>query len=162
MSFCRKKSQSKEAIDHQKHEFSKKRGGSLRPRGLIYLLLMEEPCNSCFEVALTSFPSEMSNRAAPPGNLRSAISFCRTSNIVNLIRYIYISHSPFNTGNASLFLCLHGCAVACPSCATKQTFVKCRIILEGTLALTFFLYYISPNVIRRCLRHFKCLKHQNK
>jgi len=45
----------------------------------------------------------------------------------------YISRSPFNAWNASLFACLHGCAVACASCATKQTFVQCRIFLEGTL-----------------------------
>ena len=47
----------------------------------------------------------------------AAISFSRTSNILHLIRfiYIYISHSPFNVGNASLFVCLHGCAVACAS-----------------------------------------------
>jgi len=25
---------------------------------------------------------------------------------------IYTSHSPFNVGNSSLFVCLHGCAVA--------------------------------------------------
>jgi len=46
---------------------------------------------------------------------------------------IYTAHSPFNARNDSLFACLHGCAVACASCATKQTFVQCRIFLEGTL-----------------------------
>ena len=34
---------------------------------------------------------------------------------------MYISHSPFNDWNASLFACLHGCAVACAYYATKQT-----------------------------------------
>ena len=47
-----------------------------------------------------------------------------------------ISHSPFNVGNASLFVCLHGYAVACASCATKQTFARCRLFFEGTLVLT--------------------------
>jgi len=44
-------------------------------------------------------------------------------------------HSPFIVANASLFvyLCLHGCAVACDSCATKQTFAQCIILLKGTL-----------------------------
>jgi len=27
--------------------------------------------------------------------------------------YIYVSHRPFNDVNASLFMCLHGCAIAC-------------------------------------------------
>ena len=44
-----------------------------------------------------------------------------------------ISHSPFNAGNASLFVCLHDWAIACTSCATKQTFAQCRIFLVGTL-----------------------------
>ena len=60
----------------------------------------------------------------------------RTSNILNLIRYIYISHCSFNVGNASLFVCLHGYAVVCASCATKQTFSQCIIFLEVTLRLT--------------------------
>ena len=70
-----------------------------------------------------------------PDHLRSAISFSRTSNILNLIRYTiqYISHSPFNVGNASLFVCQRGGLVACAQCATKQTFVQSRIFLEGTL-----------------------------
>ena len=49
---------------------------------------------------------------------------------------LLISHSPFNAGNASLFVCLHGCPVACASCATKQTFAQCRIFLVGTLVAT--------------------------
>ena len=36
--------------------------------------------------------------------------------------YIYISHSPFNVGNASLFV----------KRSQKQTFAQCRIFLEGT------------------------------
>jgi len=46
--------------------------------------------------------------------------------------YIY-RYSPLNVENASLFVCLHGCAVACASCATKQTLAQSRIFLEGTL-----------------------------
>jgi len=61
--------------------------------------------------------------------LRSAISFSRTTNILNLIRYVYTSHSPFNVRNASLVAFLHGCAVAGASCATKQIFAQCRIFL---------------------------------
>jgi len=38
-----------------------------------------------------------------------------------------------NAGNASLFVCLHGCAIAC---ATKQALAQCRIFLERTLLLT--------------------------
>jgi len=32
-----------------------------------------------------------------------------------------ISQCPFNVGNVSLFMRLHGCVVTCGSCATKQT-----------------------------------------
>ena len=49
---------------------------------------------------------------------------------------IYTWQSPFNVRNDSLFVCLHGCADACASCATKQTFAQCRIFLEGTLQPT--------------------------
>jgi len=45
---------------------------------------------------------------------------------------MYISHSPFNVGNASLFVCLHGFAVACAPCATKQT-CSVQNFLRGTL-----------------------------
>jgi len=71
-----------------------------------------------------SVPSKVRNCAVPPENLRSAISFSCTSNILNLIRYVHTSHSPFNVGNASLVVSLHGCAVACASYATKQTFAQ--------------------------------------
>jgi len=43
-----------------------------------------------------------------------------------------MSHRPFNVGNPSLFVYLHGCAVACASCATKQAFAQRIIFLEGT------------------------------
>jgi len=58
-------------------------------------------------------------------------SFSRTSNLIR-----YISHIPLKVGNASLFVCLHGCAVACASCAIKQTIAQCRFFLEGTLGVT--------------------------
>jgi len=48
---------------------------------------------------------------------------------------------PVKHGNASLFLCVHGCAAACVSCATKQTFAQCTIFLQGTLFLTFICYW---------------------
>ena len=48
---------------------------------------------------------------------------------------IYISHSSFNPGNASLFVRVHGCAVACTLCATKQTFAHGTIFSEGTLVV---------------------------
>ena len=94
-------------------------------------------------VLAISVASKVRHCAVPPDNFRGAISFSHTSNILNLIQYlhtyihiyiyIYISHSPCNVGNTSLFVCLHGCAVACTSCATKQTFAQCRIFLEETL-----------------------------
>jgi len=92
--------------------------------------LLGDPCSQC-----SLYGAQQRNSAVPPDNLGSVTSFSRTSNILNLIRYmyIYISHSPFNVGNGSLVVCLHGCAVACASCATKQTFAQCRIFLEGTL-----------------------------
>jgi len=79
---------------------------------------------------------KLRNCTVPPDNLRSAISFSRTSNVLNFNTvYIYISRSrhSFTVGSASLFACLHDCAIACASCATKQTFAQCRIFLEGTL-----------------------------
>jgi len=59
----------------------------------------------------SSVPSKERNCAVPPDNFSSAFSFSGTSNMLNLIPYTYISHSPFNVGNASLFMCLHGCAI---------------------------------------------------
>ena len=46
---------------------------------------------------------QLRNCAVPPDNLRSAILFSRTSIILNLMRYTYIWHSPFNVGNLYCF-----------------------------------------------------------
>ena len=72
-------------------------------------------------------------------NLRSAISFSLTSNIPNfvsyiiLIRYIdiyiYIWYSLCDGWNASLVLCMLGCAVACAQCARKQNIVRSSALL---------------------------------
>ena len=64
---------------------------------------------------------------------------------------MYISYSPFNVGNTSLFVCLHGCAVACAPCATKQTLAQSRIFLEGTLILSLFPSQITTAV--KCCRY---------
>jgi len=79
---------------------------------------------------MSSVPSKERKCAVPPDNLNSEISFSRTYFKFDIV---YISHSPFNAWNASLFVCLHGCAIACALYATKQTLARCRIFLEGTL-----------------------------
>ena len=96
-----------------------------------------------------SVPSKVRNCAVPPDILRSKISFSRTSNILNLIRYIYTSHSPFNGRNASLVAFLHGCAVAGASCATKEIFAQCRFFLARTLIAAMANFqFVNSNQLR--------------
>jgi len=72
-----------------------------------------------------SVPSAVRKCAVPPDYLRSEILFSRTCNIPNLISCTsYIPHSRCNARNVSLFLCLHGCTIAC---AIKQTFAQCKL-----------------------------------
>ena len=82
-----------------------------------------------------SVPSKLRTSAVPPDNLRRAISFSRTSNILDLIGInIYKYRIALLTLGTLRWLCaLHSCAVACASCAIKQTFAQCIIFLEGTL-----------------------------
>jgi len=40
--------------------------------------------------------------------------------------------------NTSLVMCLHGCAIACGQCATKQAFAQCRIFRGNTAQHIFF------------------------
>jgi len=49
------------------------------------------PSNALNNTVLTSVPSKVRNCAVPPDYLRSAISFSRSSNIINLIRKEYIA-----------------------------------------------------------------------
>jgi len=103
----------------------------LQPSFQIEHAVKKNCCELLFEFKfMISVPFKVCT--APLDNLRSAISFSRICNIVNLIYGIYV-YTVFIVGNASLFLYLDGCAVACASCATKQTFARCRIFLEGTL-----------------------------
>jgi len=51
---------------------------------------------------------------------------------------MYISHSPFNDWNASLFACMHGCAVACAYYATKQTFAH-----RSSAAQLYFICFVN-------------------
>jgi len=46
---------------------------------------------------------------------------------------VYISHSAFTAWNASLFVCLQSCAIAC---AKRPTFSQCKYFLERTLSTT--------------------------
>jgi len=55
---------------------------------------------------------------------------------------VYMLHRSFNAWNASLFVRLHGCAIAC---ALKQTFPQCKIFSEGTLLSR----YSESNVIMK-------------
>jgi len=81
---------------------------------------------------VTSVPSKVRKCAEPQDHLRSEMSFLRTCNIPNLIL-----HSPFN---ASLVLCLHGCAIAY---ALKQTFALFAI---GTLpAAAGYFFFLVKN-----------------
>jgi len=73
----------------------------------------------------TSVLSKVRNCAVPTDHLRSAISFSSTSSTNDI--------QPFYRWKTSLFVCLHGCAVAWASCSTKQTFGQCSIFSEGTL-----------------------------
>jgi len=82
---------------------------------------------------MSSIPSEVRKCAVSPDNLRSEISFSRTYFKFDTV---YISHSPFNAWNASLFVCLHGCAIACTQRETKQTFAQCITFLAGTLFMS--------------------------
>jgi len=65
---------------------------------LLSIVLSQQCCEAYFisystesrmRLAYTQCSSKRRNCAVPADNLRSAISFSRTSNILNLIRYIY-------------------------------------------------------------------------
>jgi len=79
----------------------------------------------------------------------------RVPQLPPLATTLCISHSHFNVGNVSLFVCLHDWAVACASCATKQTFARCRLFLEGTLQATSLICAIPEGcmitLIDKCL-----------
>jgi len=80
---------------------------------------------------ITSVPSEVRNRAnaqhhqtlcAVKSHSRALVTYYRF-NIVSIL---------YGPCDASLFVCLRGCAIAC---ALKQTFALCEIFLEGTLLI---------------------------
>jgi len=65
----------------------------------------------CYVNTVTSVPSKVRNFAIARAHLQHS-----KFNTV----YTYISQSPFNVGNASLFACLHGCAVALHALSAQQ------------------------------------------
>ena len=99
--------------------------------------------NQCSLWGAISVPSEVRNRAVPPDILRSAISFSRTSNIVNLRHiYIYISHSSFKDTNASLFVCLHAFSaqqnIRLLSVVRNKTYVCVDLFLQILIKACFY------------------------
>jgi len=48
-------------------------------------------------------------------------------------------------------VCLHGYAIACAWCATKQTFAQCRILLEETLVIKL-IRHATPPFFTSCLK----------
>jgi len=101
---------------------------------------------------VTSVPSKVRICAVPPDHLRSEISISRTCNNLNIIsyilyRYIYISHSPFNTGNASLVVYMHGCAVGC----SLKYFLSVKFFRGACRHVSFFsLLLLLPRSLYFC------------